>query len=139
MKRREALVVLGAAALPIEAQAGGLTPEELTRTGVLADVILPRTDTPGASDAKVHVLISNRTATDSAFASRWRALLAAMPGDPAPAVERAYRANAPEFTLLKNTVLDLYYSTREGLQQELGWNANTYVADFTGCTHPEHQ
>ena len=38
-----------------------------------------------------------------------------------------------------DSTIDHYYATREGLQQELGWNANTYLTEFQGCTHEEHK
>ena len=38
-----------------------------------------------------------------------------------------------------DSTIDHYYATREGLQQELGWNANTYLTEFKGCTHEEHK
>jgi hypothetical protein len=41
------------------------------------------------------------------------------------------------FTLLKDLTIDAYYRTKAGLMQELGWNANTYLPEFKGCTH-EH-
>ena len=41
--------------------------------------------------------------------------------------------------LLKGATVDAYYSTREGLNTELGWNGNTFLTEFKGCTHKEHQ
>src|SRR5262249_46861389 len=41
--------------------------------------------------------------------------------------------------LVKDLTIDAYYSTREGLVTELGWHGNTALAEFPGCTHPEHQ
>ena len=41
--------------------------------------------------------------------------------------------------MIKAMTIDGYYSTREGLEQELGWHGNTYLTSFPGCTHPEHQ
>ncbi len=43
------------------------------------------------------------------------------------------------FTVLKGTTVDTYYSTKAGLNTELGWNANTFLSEFKGCTHKEHQ
>jgi hypothetical protein len=41
--------------------------------------------------------------------------------------------------MMKDMTIDRYYSSREGLSQELGWHGNTYLTEFKGCTHPEHQ
>jgi hypothetical protein len=43
------------------------------------------------------------------------------------------------FKLAKDVTIDAYYSTREGLLTELGWHGNTFLKEFKGCTHPEHQ
>jgi hypothetical protein len=43
------------------------------------------------------------------------------------------------FEWMKSLTIDGYYSSKEGLVQELGWNGNTYLPEFKGCTHPEHQ
>jgi hypothetical protein len=41
--------------------------------------------------------------------------------------------------LIKDLTIDGYYSSLEGLVGELGWKGNTYLPEFKGCTHPEHQ
>ncbi len=43
------------------------------------------------------------------------------------------------FQMIKAMTIDGYYTTREGLEQELGWHGNTYLTSFPGCTHPEHK
>jgi hypothetical protein len=145
--RRDVLIVLTAAAAPAAAaDPKFFSGPELELAARLADVILPRTATPGARDAQVHILLDERCAANAAIGAQWRAALtrwsqsmANGADDPEAAVEAAYRGGSADFTLLKDTVIDLYYSTREGLQQELGWNANTYLPEWTGCNHPEHQ
>jgi Gluconate 2-dehydrogenase subunit 3 len=54
-------------------------------------------------------------------------------------------SNAPDtdrgrfFRLIKDLTIDGYYSSRSGLVEELGWHGNTFLSEFKGCTHPEHQ
>ncbi|HXA50874.1 MAG TPA: gluconate 2-dehydrogenase subunit 3 family protein, partial [Candidatus Acidoferrum sp.] len=48
-------------------------------------------------------------------------------------------AEDPFVRMIKGLTIDGYYSSKEGLSQELGWHGNTYLTEFKGCTHPEHQ
>jgi hypothetical protein len=132
--RRDVLIAISALSVPLRAaELKFFSAQELSLTAALVDLIIPRTDTPGASDANVHILIDDRAAANPEFGAKWREVLKAFASDPAGAIERAYRAKSPDFKLLKDTTIDLYYSTKEGLQTELGWNANTYVEEFRGC------
>lgn len=176
--RREilaAMAVSAAAPAGIEAQehrheaaavqiAGAYKPKVLTRAEMkwlspLVDAIIPRTDTPGASDAGVPASIDRRMAGNPALTAkirqgmasldaecmkRYRLRFAALDAARATEVLTALDA-APEsdpgafFRLIKDLTIDGYYSSREGLVQELGWHGNTYLTEFIGCTHPEHQ
>jgi hypothetical protein len=35
--------------------------------------------------------------------------------------------------------IDGYYTSEIGIKQELKYKGNTYLKEFKGCTHPEHQ
>ncbi len=43
------------------------------------------------------------------------------------------------FRAIKNLTIDGYYTSRIGIHQELQYKGNTYLKEFKGCTHPEHQ
>jgi hypothetical protein len=155
---------VGAVALPILGQqhthgaagtaAGGAykakwaTAAEMRLLSEAADLIIPRTDTPGASDAKVQEFIdySLAASTDEARKKvmrdglRW---FGGVKGDRVAALQAASERPASVegrfFKLLKDLTIDGYYQSKEGLVQELGWHGNTYLPEFKGCTHPEHK
>uniref|UniRef100_Q02D90 Acetate--CoA ligase n=1 Tax=Solibacter usitatus (strain Ellin6076) TaxID=234267 RepID=Q02D90_SOLUE len=135
--RRDVLVTIAALAAPAaEAQSSFLTAAELATVAVLVDAIIPRTDTPGASDAGVPTYIDRRLAADPQLAERFRAGLKAVgPGWAALSAAQ----DDPFFRLVKGMTVDGYYTSKEGLAGELGWHGNTYLTEFKGCTHPEHQ
>jgi hypothetical protein len=43
------------------------------------------------------------------------------------------------FRTVKNATIDGYYTSKIGIHQELHYKGNSYLKEFTGCTHPEHQ
>ena len=43
------------------------------------------------------------------------------------------------FRTIKYATVDGYYTTEIGIKKELRYKGNTYLKEFTGCTHPEHQ
>jgi hypothetical protein len=43
------------------------------------------------------------------------------------------------FKEIKNRTIDGYYTSKIGITQELKYKGNTYLKEFKGCTHPEHQ
>lgn len=43
------------------------------------------------------------------------------------------------FRAIKNMTIDGYYTSKVGIHQELQYKGNTYLKEFKGCTHPEHQ
>lgn len=132
---------------------------QLDTVRTLVDLIIPRTDTPGAADAGVHIIIDKDVKQNQGIQSAWKDGLAWLESEAVrsggkpfsklaqseqiailrSASERSDTPGARFFTLVKSSTIDAYYSTREGLMLELGWNANTYLPDFKGCTHKEHQ
>jgi Gluconate 2-dehydrogenase subunit 3 len=43
------------------------------------------------------------------------------------------------FKTIKNMTIDGYYTSKIGIHDELKYKGNTYLKEFKGCTHPEHQ
>src|SRR5262249_37191071 len=43
------------------------------------------------------------------------------------------------FRTVKSATVDGYYTSEIGIHKELHYKGNTYLKEFTGCTHPEHQ
>lgn len=152
-----------AAAAPFVPKA--LSPAQLETVATLAELIIPNTDTPGARAALVDRFVDNVMATATpADKDRFLAGLAwidsrstALYGKPftgttpeqqtdlltklaAPGGHAAEDApGVPFFTAIKGMTISGYYSTKIGLEQELGDNGQLFTAVFEGCTHPEHQ
>jgi hypothetical protein len=130
------------------------TAAELRTVGALCETIIPRTKTPGAFDAKVHEIIDENLFSRRPQQAAWRKGLVEVStlsrklykkeyadldlGDQA-AVMTELAAKSPFFKTLKDATADAYYSTKEGLMTELGWDAAKPMPEFKGCTHPEHQ
>ena len=132
---------------------------ELDTVRALVELIIPRTDTPGAADAGVDRIIDTDVSRRPSLQKSWRSGLSWVEGEAKKAGAKNFLSlaqdkqieilrNASEakdtpgskfFTLLKGTTVDTYYSTKAGLNTELGWNANTFLSEFKGCTHKEHQ
>lgn len=125
----------------------------------LTELIIPKTDTPGAIDAGVPFIIdanaSNQTGLKTRLLEGMTSLdeqvrkergksFLELDNKDQIAVLTPMSLNTTTdsgrfFKMLKDMTIDAYYSTPEGLQQELGWNGRVFVPKFTGCTHKEHQ
>ena len=135
-----------------------LQPEEFATVEALSERIIPRSDTPGARDAGVALLIDKAIVVTPAIGATYRAGLADLNalasdslGKPFSALSEAeqIRLLTPLsletetplgrfFALVKDMTIEAYYKTEAGLKTELGWHGNTYLASFPGCDHPEH-
>lgn len=130
----------------------------------LTEIVIPADDhSPGAKEALVNryidVMVGEADAAvrrswktglgtvDSASKGRFgkafrrldagqqEAIVAAMAeneGAPADALQRF-------FAQLKRMTIDGYYTSKIGIHDDLRYQGNTALAEFPGCTHPEHQ
>ena len=157
-----------AAAAAVQAAAytpKALTPAQLVTVATLAELIIPTTDTPGARAALVdrfvdQVMSNARPADKERFVTglTWidtrsttlygKAFTGATPEQQtelltklaAPDGQTADdQPGVPFFTALKNLTISGYYSTKIGLEQELGDTGQLFSAKFEGCTHKDHQ
>lgn len=140
-----------------------LTAHQFETVGVLVEMIIPATTTPGAKAALVDryidaVLANAQPADRAAFLQglvwldgRSRALVgktfvtssvAERTGvltRLAAVGSREASAGVNFFNAIKSMTITGYYTTEIGLRQELGDDGRMMLASFEGCTHPEHQ
>ncbi len=163
------LIAAGFLAPNVEAQQNAYSPlfftaQEMKTLERLSEIIIPADDhSPGAAEALVNRFIDVMVSDAGGSAQRiWRNGLAAVDAeanrrygkpfrsceasqqdsvvatmaanelDPSAELERFFRT-------LKRMTIDGYYTSKIGIHQELEYQGNTAVAEFEGCTHPEHQ
>jgi hypothetical protein len=142
-----------------------LTAHQNDTVTTLCELIIPATDTPGAKIAQVNrfidTLLQEGPSPDkdaflkglawmdtrstalfgndvlSATPEQQTALLTRLSSDDAGSADE--RTGAEFFRALKSMTITGYYTTQIGLQQELGDDGKLVLAEFKGCTHPEHQ
>jgi hypothetical protein len=152
-----------AAAAPFTPKA--LSAAQLETVATLAELIIPTTETPGARAALVDRFVDNVMANalpadkerfltglawiDTRSTAQYGKpfagsspeqqfeLLTKLAAASGHAVEDA--PGVPFFTAIKGLTISGYYSTRIGLEQELGDDGQLFTAVFEGCTHKEHQ
>ncbi len=143
-------------------------PNEFRTVEMLTEMILPTDDTPGAKEARVANYIdfvvfsaaehlpelqkrwteglswldlASRKSFAAAFneisLSHREQLLIEMSlpeRDP-----RASHAGYSFYQLVKGMTVEGFYTSRVGLIDVLGYQGQAFLAEFPGCTHPEHQ
>jgi gluconate 2-dehydrogenase gamma chain len=151
-------------AAPADYKLQFFTLEQNKTIDALADMIIPAdVRSAGAHEAKVSLfidlIVANGTdevknewlagirSVEREAAMRYHAafanctaqqreeLLAAMAAhetDPSTDLERF-------FVRLKTATIDGYYTSAIGIHQELRYKGNTVLAEFPGCTHPDHE
>ncbi len=122
----------------------------------VADLIIPKTDTPGAVEAGVPAYIDSVAASNERhqglfreglrwleskkFLKRSEAAQIALLTPLSKAVDENRVKTPPQrfFLAVKNMTADGYYTSRIGLVRELGYKGNTVLSQFPVCGHPEH-
>ncbi|MDQ2774381.1 MAG: gluconate 2-dehydrogenase subunit 3 family protein [Acidobacteriota bacterium] len=145
--------------VPVPSKPTFFQPAEFRTIEALSERIIPRSDTPGAKDTGVALLIDKAILAKPALVIVYRsgiadlnALADASYGNEFASLTEEEQINvlAPLsldtespvgkfFAVVKDMTIDAYYKTEAGLKTELGWHGNTYLATFPGCDHPEHQ
>jgi gluconate 2-dehydrogenase gamma chain len=134
-------------------------PEEFRAIEAMSERIIPRSDTPGAKDAGVALLIDKAIVADPTLTQPFRAGITDLNTVALTAYNERFADLTEEqqiavmtplsldvdsslgkfFRMVKDMTVDAYYKTEAGLKTELGWHGNTYLTEFKGCSHPEHQ
>jgi hypothetical protein len=145
--------------VPQPSQPTFFQPAELRTVEALSERIIPRSDTPGAKEAGVALLIDKAIVANPDLVLSYRAGIADLNAVSTGAYGKDFAGLTDEqqiavltplslevesplgrfFALVKNMTIDAYYKTEAGLKTELGWHGNTYLPEFPGCDHPEHQ
>jgi hypothetical protein len=140
-----------------------LSAHQLATVGVLVELIIPETETPGARavqvDRYIDVVLRTAPVADRRrfvdglawLDARSRALFGRtfVSATPAEQVDLLTRVSATPprepaagvafFTAIKGLTIAGYYTTEVGLRQELGDDGRMVLSAFEGCVHPEHQ
>ena len=139
-------------------------PEQIRTLDALSETIIPADDhSPGAKAARVWEYIDEIVAdADTATKDLWTQGLAFLnetaqrehaknfedcaADQQVALVERISRnedaPTRPEdrfFVTAKRATIDGYYTSAIGIHQDLRYQGNTALAEFPGCTHPEHK
>ena len=143
-------------------------PHEFETVETLSDIIIPRDETPGAKEARVADYIDFVVFSAAEFKpglqQQWTAGLALLDklskrqyGSPFTQITAGQREalleeiSLPErdsakqhagfefYRLVKEMTVEGFYTSRVGLIDVLGYKGLTFLSDFPGCTHPEHQ
>jgi hypothetical protein len=140
------------------------TAAQLATVATISELIIPTDDhSPGAKAAEVPAFIDLMVSESSAeIQALWRDGLAALDRmsrersgrdfngatveeQTAMLTEISRNESEPQtveerfFKAIKNLTIDGYYTSKVGIHQELQYQGNTYLREFKGCTHPEHQ
>jgi len=139
------------------------TPQQDKLLDRLSDLIIPTDDhSPGASAAKVSQFIDLLAASSSrSVQEQWTTGLKAVEAEAQARFQKPFLDLTPGqqdqilakmaanetnpstnlerfFVRLKSLTIDGYYTSPIGIHKDLEYKGNTALAEFPGCTHPEH-
>jgi hypothetical protein len=109
--------------------------------------IIPGDDSPGAKEAGVAAYIDETVQHDPKLHELYRQGLAPLIADgfaSLPASDQDWKlaqlgeAGGAFWKSIRNLTIDGYYTSKIGLA-ELGYSGKSFLTEFKGCTHPEHQ
>ena len=143
-------------------------PAEFRTVEILTEMILPTDDKPGAREAKVanyiDFVVYSASEFEPSLQKQWidgLALLNELSGrkygnafsdiSPTQREELLTEMSVPEhdpnakhpgfpfYGLLKGMTLEAFFTSKAGLIDFLEYKGLTFLTNFPGCTHPEHQ
>jgi hypothetical protein len=136
------------------------TAAEMAALGEISELIIPADERSGGAKAAgvpafIDLMISESPAEQK---KTWRDGLAAMDAKAGGSFAKASKdqqiavlteisknemkpstVEEKFFKSVKNMTIDGYYTSKIGIHDELKYKGNTYLKEFKGCTHPEHQ
>ena len=138
---------------PSEYKLQFFTEDENKLVDQLMEMIIPAdSHSPGAHAAKASLFADQMIATgDDVFKTQWRNGLESIreQAKNSSLTEALQKAAENEenpktdldrfFVSLKSMTVNGYYTSEVGIQQDLEYAGNTYLARFPECTHPEHK
>jgi len=138
--------------------------QQLALVGTISELIIPTDDhSPGAKAAEVPAFIDLMVSeSPEETKALWRDGLAAVDKLSQAKFSQGFNGATAEqqtallaeisknemkpqtleerfFKAIKNLTIDGYYTSKIGIHDELQYKGNTYLKEFKGCTHPEHQ
>lgn len=144
------------------------SPEQYATVEILTELIIPTDDQPGANEAQVaryiDFVVFSAAEHLPHLQEEWRQGLSTLDGLSREKHGHAFRdlsappqqallmemslpehdphASHPGFEfyrLVKGMTVEGFYTSKIGLVDVLGYQGCTYLTEFPGCTHPEHQ
>ena len=141
-----------------------LSPSQNETVVVLAELIIPQTDTPGATKANVNQFVDATLAAatpaerqsfldglswlDTHCQQAHQAVFVKLTPEQQTAVltalsskstDAALKPGADFFTAIKSLTVTGFYTSEIGMREEIGDDGTMFFAEFKGCTHPQHQ